>query len=162
MTIPDLNTLGVSLARIDYASGGLNPPHTHPRATKAVYVLEGTLDVGFLTTTNKLRSLNLSRTVTSLLSPKDSCISRRTMALPVIAAFNSQLSGTQSLGATLFSSTSPVPDSILAQRLLFLTASWLKPFRHLQKLFKISEPSYNPTSKNDRLLCFFILWNNDL
>ncbi|KAL9248529.1 Germin-like protein, partial [Drosera capensis] len=32
--IPGLNTLGVSLARIDYAPGGLNPPHTHPRATE--------------------------------------------------------------------------------------------------------------------------------
>ena len=27
--IPGLNTLGVSLARIDYEPSGLNPPHTH-------------------------------------------------------------------------------------------------------------------------------------
>ncbi|WZZ19648.1 hypothetical protein YC2023_112737 [Brassica napus] len=32
--IPGLNTLSVSLARIDYAPGGLNPPHTHPRTTE--------------------------------------------------------------------------------------------------------------------------------
>ena len=25
-----LNTLGISLARIDFAPKGLNPPHTHP------------------------------------------------------------------------------------------------------------------------------------
>ncbi|MBA0686070.1 hypothetical protein Goari_013691, partial [Gossypium aridum] len=31
--IPGLNTLGVSLARIDYQPDGLNPPHTHPRAS---------------------------------------------------------------------------------------------------------------------------------
>ncbi|KAJ6359542.1 hypothetical protein OIU77_003700, partial [Salix suchowensis] len=37
--IPGLNTLGVSMARIDYAPGGLNPPHTHPRATEMVFVL---------------------------------------------------------------------------------------------------------------------------
>jgi len=36
----------VSLSRIDYAPGGLNPPHTHPRATELVFVLYGTLDVG--------------------------------------------------------------------------------------------------------------------
>lgn len=54
--IPGLNTLSVSLARIDYAPGGLNPPHTHPRATEVVYVLEGELEVGFITTANKLFS----------------------------------------------------------------------------------------------------------
>ena len=27
--IPGLNTLGISLARVDYAPYGLNPPHTH-------------------------------------------------------------------------------------------------------------------------------------
>ena len=42
--VPGLNTLGVSLSRIDYAPGGLNPPHTHPRATEMVFVLEGELD----------------------------------------------------------------------------------------------------------------------
>jgi quercetin dioxygenase-like cupin family protein len=44
-----LNTLGISLARIDFAPYGLNPPHTHPRATEILVVLEGTLLVGFVT-----------------------------------------------------------------------------------------------------------------
>jgi len=47
--IPGLNTLGVSLARIDYGVQGLNPPHTHPRASEILFVLEGTLFVGFVT-----------------------------------------------------------------------------------------------------------------
>ncbi|KAL2923434.1 Germin-like protein subfamily 1 member 17 [Bienertia sinuspersici] len=48
---PGLNTLGISLARIDYAPyGGLNTPHTHPRATELLTVLEGNLYVGFVTT----------------------------------------------------------------------------------------------------------------
>ncbi|KAH7543364.1 hypothetical protein FEM48_Zijuj02G0176400 [Ziziphus jujuba var. spinosa] len=47
--IPGLNTLGISLARIDFAPYGLNPPHTHPRATEILAVLEGTLEVGFVT-----------------------------------------------------------------------------------------------------------------
>uniref|UniRef100_A0ACD5ZVD9 Uncharacterized protein n=1 Tax=Avena sativa TaxID=4498 RepID=A0ACD5ZVD9_AVESA len=49
MRIPGLNTLGISLARIDYAPLGENPPHTHPRATEILTVLEGTLYVGFVT-----------------------------------------------------------------------------------------------------------------
>ncbi|KAG6653173.1 germin-like protein subfamily 1 member 13 [Carya illinoinensis] len=47
--LPGLNTLGISLARIDFASYGLNPPHTHPRGTEFIIVLEGTLLVGFVT-----------------------------------------------------------------------------------------------------------------
>ncbi|PQQ06773.1 germin-like protein subfamily 1 member 11 isoform X2 [Prunus yedoensis var. nudiflora] len=39
----------LSLARIDFAPNGLNPPHTHPRATEILVVLEGTLYVGFVT-----------------------------------------------------------------------------------------------------------------
>ncbi|KAF8647353.1 hypothetical protein HU200_065387 [Digitaria exilis] len=54
--IAGLNTLGISLARIDYAPYGLNPPHTHPRGTEILTVLEGSLYVGFVTsnTDNKL------------------------------------------------------------------------------------------------------------
>ncbi|XP_021818159.1 putative germin-like protein 2-1 [Prunus avium] len=32
--IAGLNTLGISIARIDYAPWGINPPHTHPRASE--------------------------------------------------------------------------------------------------------------------------------
>ncbi|XP_054778874.1 germin-like protein subfamily 1 member 18 [Prosopis cineraria] len=46
--IPGLNTLGISLARVDFAPYGLNPPHTHPRGTEILIVIEGTLLVGFV------------------------------------------------------------------------------------------------------------------
>ncbi|KAL3838918.1 hypothetical protein ACJIZ3_023509 [Penstemon smallii] len=54
--IPGLNTLGISAVRIDYAPQGINPPHTHPRATEILVVVEGTLYVGFVTSNpaNKL------------------------------------------------------------------------------------------------------------
>ncbi|KAK9666649.1 hypothetical protein RND81_14G200900 [Saponaria officinalis] len=47
--LPGLNTLGISLARIDFGPHGLNPPHTHPRASEVLTVLDGTLYVGFVT-----------------------------------------------------------------------------------------------------------------
>nr|XP_043629297.1 germin-like protein subfamily 1 member 7 [Erigeron canadensis] len=47
--LPGLNTLGISLARIDYAPNGINAPHTHPRATEILTVIEGSLLVGFVT-----------------------------------------------------------------------------------------------------------------
>ncbi|KAK6916863.1 Cupin 1, partial [Dillenia turbinata] len=46
--IPGLNTLGLSLARIDYAPSGINPPHTHPRGSEILTVIEGCLEVGFV------------------------------------------------------------------------------------------------------------------
>ncbi|GAB4862019.1 GRR1-like protein 1 [Ancistrocladus abbreviatus] len=44
-----LNTLGISMARVDFAPYGVNPPHTHPRASEILTVLEGQLFVGFVT-----------------------------------------------------------------------------------------------------------------
>ncbi|KAG4176402.1 hypothetical protein ERO13_A11G242450v2 [Gossypium hirsutum] len=64
--IPGLNTLGISLVQIDYAPyGGLNPPHMHPRATKILVVLEGTLYVGFVTSNTD------NRLITKVLNPGD-------------------------------------------------------------------------------------------
>ncbi|XP_076917413.1 putative germin-like protein 2-2 [Bidens hawaiensis] len=47
--LPGLNTLGISMARIDFAPWGLNAPHTHPRATEILTVIEGSQLVGFVT-----------------------------------------------------------------------------------------------------------------
>ncbi|KAK1277943.1 Germin-like protein 8-2 [Acorus gramineus] len=55
MQIPGLNTLGISLARLDFAPSGLVPPHTHPRATEILTVIEGTLHVGFVTSNTQNR-----------------------------------------------------------------------------------------------------------
>ena len=48
--LPGLNTLGISVARIDYAVNGQNPPHTHPRGSEILSVAVGTLVVGFVST----------------------------------------------------------------------------------------------------------------
>ncbi|KAI3723792.1 hypothetical protein L2E82_35550 [Cichorium intybus] len=55
--LPGLNTLGISMARIDYAPWGINPPHTHPRATEILTVLEGSLEVGFVTSNPENRHI---------------------------------------------------------------------------------------------------------
>ena len=83
MRIPGLNTLGISLARIDYAPQGENPPHTHPRATEILTVLEGTLYVGFVTSNqqdNKLFTKMLNKGDVSY-SQRGSSTSSSTLAL---------------------------------------------------------------------------------
>ncbi|KAL2892763.1 Germin-like protein subfamily 1 member 7 [Bienertia sinuspersici] len=51
---PALNTLGVAMARVDFAPFGLNTPHLHPRGSEIFAVVEGSLYAGFITTSNKL------------------------------------------------------------------------------------------------------------
>ncbi|KAL7001608.1 Germin-like protein subfamily 2 member 4 [Sarracenia purpurea var. burkii] len=113
--IPGLNTLGVSLSRIDYAPGGLNPPHTHPRATEVVFVLDGELDVGFITTANVLVSKSIKKGEIFVF-PRGLVHFQKNngkVSAAVISAFNSQLPGTQVIAATLFAATPPVPDNVL-------------------------------------------------
>ncbi|KAG0583845.1 hypothetical protein KC19_3G166400 [Ceratodon purpureus] len=56
---PGLNTLGVGATRIDYAKGGINSPHSHPRSTEILLVARGELYVGFVDTTNKLFAVTM-------------------------------------------------------------------------------------------------------
>ncbi|RWR94453.1 germin-like protein 2 precursor [Cinnamomum micranthum f. kanehirae] len=115
--IPGLNTLGVSMARIDYAPGGLNPPHTHPRATEIVFVLEGELEVGFITTANALFSKTIKKGEIFVFPRGLVHFQQNNGKVPaaVIAAFNSQLPGTQSIAVTLFTASPPVPDNVLTK-----------------------------------------------
>jgi quercetin dioxygenase-like cupin family protein len=54
------------LARIDYALyGGLNLLHTHPHATEILFVLEGSLYVGFVTSNPE------NHLITKVLNPGD-------------------------------------------------------------------------------------------
>ncbi|CAM6104599.1 unnamed protein product [Calypogeia fissa] len=46
---PALNTLGLSLARLDINPGGIITPHTHHLATEILFCLEGEIYTGFVT-----------------------------------------------------------------------------------------------------------------
>ncbi|XP_059648353.1 rhicadhesin receptor-like [Cornus florida] len=117
LRIPGLNTLGVSLARIDFAPGGINPPHTHPRATELVFVLYGELDVGFITTANVLIPRHIKQGDIFTFPKGLVHFQKNNGKVPaaVISAFNSQLPGTQSIAMTLFGATPPVPDNVLTK-----------------------------------------------
>ncbi|XP_057547181.1 germin-like protein subfamily 2 member 4 [Amaranthus tricolor] len=115
--IPGLNTLGVSMARVDFAPYGLNPPHIHPRATEMIFVLQGELLVGFITTNNKLIS-KVVKTGETFVFPRGLGHFQKNLSkypAAVLAAFNSQLPGTQQFAAALFTSQPPVPNDVLAQ-----------------------------------------------
>ncbi|KAH8931514.1 hypothetical protein BDL97_19G025500 [Sphagnum fallax] len=103
---PGINTLGISMARLDFAKGGLVPPHTHPRATEIIFVVEGSLFVGFVSTNETLYATTLQKGDVFVF-PRgllhfelNVCDGTAT----AIAALNSQNPGTQIQAVALFNS----------------------------------------------------------
>ncbi|KAM0824069.1 hypothetical protein ACQ4PT_070454 [Festuca glaucescens] len=115
--VPGLNTLGVSMARVDYAPwGGANPPHAHVRATEIIFVVDGTLEVGFLTTANRLITRAVPKGGVFVFPRGLMHFERSVGEVPAVAisAFDSQLPGTQPAAAAMFSA---VPTDVLARAL---------------------------------------------
>ncbi|RWR81871.1 putative germin-like protein 2-1 [Cinnamomum micranthum f. kanehirae] len=118
--IPGLNTLGISLVRIDYAPDGVNPPHTHPRATEILTVLEGTLYVGFV-----LSNQNNNTLLSKILKKGDVFVfpiglihfqaNIGNMPAVAIASLNSQNPGVITIANAVFGSKPPISDYVLAK-----------------------------------------------
>ncbi|XP_077242835.1 germin-like protein 8-2 [Tasmannia lanceolata] len=139
--IPGLNTLGISMARIDFAPYGLNPPHTHPRATEMIVVQEGTLYVGFVTS-NLANGQN--RLISKVLNKGDVFVFPiglihfqfnvgKTNAV-AIAALSSQNPGVITIANAVFGSNPSISDDVLAKA--FQVDRSLVD--HLQALFKMN------------------------
>ncbi|KAK4282364.1 hypothetical protein QN277_013751 [Acacia crassicarpa] len=114
-----LNTLGISLARLDFAPKGLNPPHTHPRATEILVVLEGTLHVGFVTSNPE------NRLFTKVLNKGDVFVFPiglihfqlnvgKTNAV-AISGLSSQNPGLITIAKNVFGSNPPISSEVLAK-----------------------------------------------
>ncbi|KAE8718975.1 hypothetical protein F3Y22_tig00109983pilonHSYRG00052 [Hibiscus syriacus] len=56
---PALNGQGVSYAVLRFPSGSLNPSHRHPESAELLFLLAGSLEVGFIDANNVLRSETL-------------------------------------------------------------------------------------------------------
>ncbi|KAJ0515099.1 hypothetical protein HanHA300_Chr10g0376951 [Helianthus annuus] len=51
---PGVNGLGISIARLDLAAGGVVPMHTHPGASELLLVTQGFITAGFVSSANKV------------------------------------------------------------------------------------------------------------
>ncbi|KAK9999620.1 hypothetical protein SO802_019223 [Lithocarpus litseifolius] len=121
---PALNGQSVSYAILGYPAGTTNPPHTHPRATELLFVVLGTLQVGFVDTTNKLFNQTL-QTGDIFVFPKglvhfqyNAYANQHAVA---ITAFGSANAGTFSIPNTLF--TTGIDDVVLAKSFKTNTAT---------------------------------------
>jgi quercetin dioxygenase-like cupin family protein len=110
--LPGLNTLGIGLARLDFARGGINVPHTHPRATEVLAVLQY---VGFVSTANQLFATTLAADDVFVF-PKGLLHFQLNVGngpAVAIAALNSQNPGVQQAGRALFAPKPAVSDAVL-------------------------------------------------
>ncbi|KAH6812626.1 hypothetical protein C2S53_005927 [Perilla frutescens var. hirtella] len=118
--LPGLNSQGLGLTRIDYIPNGLNPPHTHPRATEVITVLEGTLYAGFMTSVADPNTL-----FARILYPGDIFVFPRGLLhfqinvgetnASALVAFNSQNPGVVNIPAALFQLEPPLSTEIIAK-----------------------------------------------
>ncbi|XP_027933523.1 putative germin-like protein 2-1 [Vigna unguiculata] len=117
--LPGLNTLGISMARIDYAPWGINPPHTHPRATEVLTVLEGTLEVGFITSNPENRHLRkVLQKGDVFVFPIGLVHYQRNVGYGnavAIAALSSQNPGVITIGNAVFGSTPDIDTDVLVK-----------------------------------------------
>ncbi|CAA6674341.1 unnamed protein product [Spirodela intermedia] len=113
-----LNTLGISLVRVDFARRGLNPPHTHPRATEVLTLLQGKLYVGFVTS-------NPPKLFTKILNKGDVFVFPEGLIhfqlnighenAVAIAALSSQNPGVVTVANAVFGSKPVINDDLLAK-----------------------------------------------
>ncbi|KAH1040182.1 hypothetical protein Goshw_004005 [Gossypium schwendimanii] len=113
---PALNGQSVSYAVLQYPASSLNPPHTHPRAAELLFLVDGSLEVGFVDTTNKLFTQSL-QAGDMFIFPKG-LVHYQYNADPnnpaiAISSFGSANAGTVSLPKTLFATN--IDDTILAK-----------------------------------------------
>ncbi|CAI0422944.1 unnamed protein product [Linum tenue] len=107
--IPGLNTLGISMVRIDYAPWGINSLHTHPRS----------LEVGFVTSNPE------NRHITKILKKGDVFVFpvglihyQRNIGygnVVAIAALSSQNPGVITIANTVFGSKPDINTDLLAK-----------------------------------------------
>ncbi|XP_075661157.1 germin-like protein subfamily 1 member 20 [Castanea sativa] len=118
-TFPGLNTLGISLARIDFAPYGQNPPHTHPRGTEILVVLEGTLFVGFVTsnTDNRLftKTLNKGDVFVFPVGLIHFQVNVGKTNAIAISGLSSQNAGTITIANAVFGSNPPINPDVLTK-----------------------------------------------
>ncbi|KAI7748642.1 hypothetical protein M8C21_012442 [Ambrosia artemisiifolia] len=112
---PPLEGQSVSYAVLQFPNGTVNPPHTHPRASELLFVLMGSLQVGFVDTTNKLFTQTLQEG-DMFVFPKGlvhfqyNCDAKNPAL--ALSAFGSARPGTVKVPSAVFNST--IDDQVLA------------------------------------------------
>ncbi|EEF42259.1 germin-like protein subfamily 1 member 1 [Ricinus communis] len=114
--LPGINTLGLTLARVDLDPSGIVPPHSHPRASEVTICLKGSILVGFVDSSNNLYTQQL-RDGESFVFPKGLIhfLSNNDPMRPALAisGLSSQNPGAQIASLSVFRSNPFIPDDVV-------------------------------------------------
>ncbi|XP_057961857.1 germin-like protein subfamily 1 member 17 [Malania oleifera] len=141
-TIPGLNTLGVSVARIDLAPDGVNPPHSHPRTSELLVVLEGTIYAGFITSTHEIsrlfwKELNKGDVFAFPMGLIHFQHNSGNTSAVALACYGSQRGGVVKVPNTIFGASPPIEVDVLTKAFQLDE----KVVKHLQELSWLNSPT---------------------
>lgn len=129
---PGVNGLDISGGRVDIGPGGVAPLHTHPEGTELLYVLEGTMVAGFISSTGNtvyMKKLNKGDLFVFPVGLLHFQYNSGTKTAVAIAAYSSPNPGVQIFDFTMFKSTLPTD---VVSKITFLQPAEVK---RLKKLF---------------------------
>lgn len=116
--IAGLNTLGLTFARLDFLPNGFIPPHYHPRGTEILTVLEGSFEVGFVTSYPNY--VNIGKVLQKgdvFVVPVGLAHYQRNVGAAntvVLSAVNSQNPGIVEVAQTIFGAKPPINSDYLS------------------------------------------------
>ncbi|KAK2972271.1 hypothetical protein RJ640_014329 [Escallonia rubra] len=130
---PALDGMGVSMELVEFAPGAVNGPHTHPRGSELLFVLEGGLTVGTTDSRGKLYKNDLQKYDVFLfpegLPHYEANLNKGEKAV-VVMMFGSADAGFVSLAQSLFGSG--ISDEVL-MKTLKVSAETIQELKDAQK-----------------------------
>ena len=125
---PGVNGLGLSIARLDIAVGGVIPFHTHPGGSEVLVVIQGTICAGFVDSANNVFFKTLNKGDVMVFPQGLLHFQINSGKIPAIAfvSFSSPSPGLQILDFALFAN--PLPTDIIATT-TFLDAATIKKLK---------------------------------
>ncbi|XP_010261910.1 PREDICTED: auxin-binding protein ABP19a-like [Nelumbo nucifera] len=125
---PGLNGLGISMARLDLAPGGVVPMHTHPGATELLLVVQGTITTAFIDSASSVYLKTLKKGDIMVYPQGLLHFQVNAGGIPAIAfvSFSSSNPGLQILDFALFANSLPTP---LVEKTTFLDEAQVKKLK---------------------------------
>ncbi|TXG61649.1 hypothetical protein EZV62_013012 [Acer yangbiense] len=125
---PGVNGLGISMARLDLAAGGVIPMHTHPGASEVLVVVQGSICAGFISSANAVYFKSLKKGDIMVFPQGLLHFQINAGGSPALAfvSFSSPAPGLQILDYALFGNN--LPTELIAQT-TFLDSATIKKLK---------------------------------
>ncbi|XP_077230753.1 auxin-binding protein ABP19a-like [Tasmannia lanceolata] len=125
---PGVNGLGISIARLDLAVGGVIPLHTHPAASELIVVTQGFITAGFISSANTvyIKTLKKGEIMVFPQGLLHFQVNGGGIQAVAFVSFSSPTPGLQILDFALFASDFPSP---LVEKTTFLDDAQVKKLK---------------------------------